>query len=51
MAEQERWLQHYRCGCFLGFRTKKLVPKHCPVHLRDRNGPPLRAQNEKDATP
>lgn len=37
----EKWGQQYRCGCFLGFRTKRLIPNHCPQHLRDRQGRPL----------
>ena len=34
----ERWGQQYRCGCFVGFPTKAAISKHCPDHLRDRQG-------------
>lgn len=37
------WLQQYRCGCFLEFARKRAVPGHCPVHLRDRQGPAIPA--------
>lgn len=39
--DAERWGQQFRCGCFLGFPTKRAIPKHCPQHLRDRQGSPL----------
>jgi hypothetical protein len=43
----ERWGQQYRCGCFLGFPTKKSIPNHCPQHLRDRQGQPHRLINQE----
>lgn len=38
----EQWAQQYRCGCFVGYRTKAEVRPHCPFHLRDRQGAPYR---------
>lgn len=38
---RERWGQKYRCGCFLGFATKRAIPAGCPEHLRARQGGPL----------
>lgn len=37
----EKWGQQFRCGCFLGFASKRAIPRHCPVHYRDRQGPAL----------
>lgn len=40
-VDAEKYGQQYRCGCFLGFATKRKIPSHCPQHLRDRQGPAL----------
>lgn len=37
-----RYMQQYRCGCLFDFAYKKDVAKHCPNHLRDPQGSPIK---------
>lgn len=50
---KERWGQKYRCGCFLGFPTKRAIPAGCPEHLRARQSGalPLIAPSERAQLP
>ena len=49
----ERWGQKYRCGCFIGFRTKAAIAASCPDHMRDKLGAamPLIEPTEKAQIP
>lgn len=37
----EKWGQQFRCGCFLGYPTKRAIPHFCPQHSRGRQGSAL----------
>src|SRR5690606_5047369 len=39
--DDEKWGQQFRCGCFLGYPTKRAIPHFCPQHSRGRQGSAL----------
>ena len=46
-VRRPRWtyMQQYRCGCLLEFTRRADVRRHCPQHLRDKQGDVIKAPN------